>query len=164
MAVAMRALDAVVHSLAPDGSRRRTPLGDFYRLPGDTPHIETVLEQGELITHVELPPPPPGGQVYRKVRDRASFAFALVSVAAVVAVEDDVISSAALAFGGIGTMPWRSAEAEAALLGRPAAPATFEAAADALLAGARGQGANDFKIPLARRTLAAVLRQATEAA
>jgi len=162
MAVAMRALDAVVLTLAPGGDRRRIPLGDFYRLPGDTPQIETVLQPGELITHVELPAPPAGRQTYRKVRDRASYAFALVSVAGVVAVEDGKIASASLAFGGLGPMPWRDAAVEAALVGKAPGDAAFAAAADALLADAQGYGENDFKIPLARRTLIAVLRELTE--
>ncbi len=161
MAVAMRALDAVVVTLQPGGDRRRIAIGDFHRLPGDTPQIEHVLTPGELITHVELPPAPAGKQIYRKVRDRASYAFALVSVAGIVAVEDGEIASAALAFGGIGTVPWRNPAVEAALVGQAPSTAVFEAAADALLAGAKGQGSNDFKIPLARRVLIASLRDLT---
>ncbi|MBX9814346.1 MAG: xanthine dehydrogenase [Proteobacteria bacterium SG_bin5] len=163
MAVALRALDAVVLTLTADGDRRRIPLAGLYRLPGDTPQIEHVLAPGELITHVELPPPPPGRQLYRKVRDRASYAFALVSVAAAVAVEDGVVSAAQLAFGGLAPVPWRSAEAEAALIGQPATREIFAAAADALLAEAKVQGHNDFKIPLARRTLIAALAELTGA-
>lgn len=161
MAVAMRALDAVIVTQKADGDKRRLPIGDFYRLPGDTPHIETVLEAGELITHIELPAPPSGKQVYRKVRDRASYAFALVSIAGIVSVEDGRIASATLAFGGLGTMPWRNPAVEAALVGQAPSTAAFEAAADALLAEARGYGSNDFKIPLARRTLVATLRDLT---
>jgi len=161
MAVALRAVDAVVVTMLPGGGERRIALGDLYRLPGDTPEIETDLKSGELITTIELPAPPPGRQLYRKVRDRASYAFALVSVAAAVAVEHGVITSARLAFGGLAPMPWRSAEAEAALVGRPAGTAAFEAAADALLRDARGHGHNDFKIVLARRTLIASLRDLT---
>ena len=157
----MRALDAVVVTLQPGGDRRRIAIGDFHRLPGDTPQIEHVLTPGELITHVELPPAPAGKQIYRKVRDRASYAFALVSVAGIVAVEDGEIASAALAFGGIGTVPWRNPAVEAALVGQAPSTAVFEAAADALLAGAKGQGSNDFKIPLARRVLIASLRDLT---
>ncbi|HEX7657298.1 MAG TPA: xanthine dehydrogenase family protein subunit M, partial [Sphingomonas sp.] len=112
-------------------------------------------------THVELPPAPAGRQLYRKVRDRASYAFALVSVAAIVAVEDGRIASARLAFGGLGPMPWRDDAVEAALIGEAPTTAAFEAAADALLAGAKGHGANDFKIPLIRRTLIACLRDLT---
>lgn len=161
MAVAMRALDASILTLKADGSTRRIAIGDFYRLPGDTPHIETVLEPGELITHIELPPAPKGRQLYRKVRDRASYAFALVSIAGIVSVENGLIASAALAFGGLAPMPWRDAKAEAALIGKAPGHATFSAAADALLADAKGFGANDFKIPLARRTLIASLIELT---
>ncbi|MEO7689830.1 MAG: xanthine dehydrogenase family protein subunit M [Sphingomonas sp.] len=161
MAVAMRALDAMIVTLKPDGDRRRIAIGDFYRLPGDTPQIETVLEPGELITHVELPPPPRGTQLYRKVRDRASYAFALVSVAGIISVDGGKITSAALAFGGLAPMPWRNPAVEAALVGKAPSTATFEAAADALLAGAKGFGSNDFKIPLTRRVLIACLRDLT---
>jgi xanthine dehydrogenase YagS FAD-binding subunit len=161
MAVAMRALDAAVHTLKVDGGTRRIAIGDFYRLPGDTPHIETVLEPGELITHIELPPAPKGRQLYRKVRDRASYAFALVSVAGIVAVENGAIASAALALGGLAHMPWRDPAVEAALIGKAPTRETFAAAADALLAQAKGQGANDFKIPLARRMLIASLAELT---
>lgn len=161
MPVAMRALDATILTLRPDGDKRRISIHDFYRLPGETPQIETVLVPGELITHVELPPAPAGRQLYRKVRDRASYAFALVSVAAIVAVEDGKIASARLAFGGLGPMPWRDDAVEAALIGEAPSTAAFEAAADALVADARGYGANDFKIPLIRRTLIACLRDLT---
>jgi len=163
MAVAMRALDATIVTLKADGDRRRISIHDFYRLPGDTPQIETVLEAGELITHIELPTPPKGKQAYRKVRDRASYAIALVSVAAVVDVQDGVIASASLAFGGLGPMPWRNPAVEAALVGKAPSDEAFEAAATALLADAKGYGSNDFKIPLARRTLIATLRTVTGA-
>jgi len=162
MAVAMRALEAVIVTQKPDGDRRRIAIGDFYRLPGATPEIENVLEPGELITHVELPPAPAGRQTYRKVRDRASYAFALVSVAGIVAVEGGRITSARLAFGGLGPMPWRDEAVEAALVGQEPTDAAFHAAADALLADARGYGSNDFKIPLTRRTLVATLRELTQ--
>jgi xanthine dehydrogenase YagS FAD-binding subunit len=161
MAVAMRALDATIVTLKADGDRRRIAIGEFYRLPGDTPHIENVLEAGELITHVELPTPPKGEQIYRKVRDRASYAFALVSVAGIVSVEDGKIASASLAFGGLGPMPWRDPAVEAALVGQAPSDAVFGAAADALLKNAKGYGTNDFKIPLTRRTLIASLRELT---
>ncbi len=164
MAVAMLALDATVHTRRPGTEGRTIPLREFYLLPGDTPHIETVLEPGELIERVTLPPPPPGQQVYRKVRDRASYAFALVSVAAVVAVENGKITSAALAFGGIAPRPWRDAAVETALTGQSAERATFEAAANTLVASAQGYGHNDFKIPLVRRTLIGCLRDLTEGA
>lgn len=161
MPVAMRALDAVVVTQRRDGDKRRISLGDFYRLPGDTPQIENVLEAGELITHIELPPAPAGRQFYRKVRDRASYAFALVSVAGVVDVQDGRIASAALAFGGVAHMPWRNPAVEQALVGQAPSTEVFEAAADALLRDARGFGSNDFKIPLLRRTLIACLRDVT---
>jgi xanthine dehydrogenase YagS FAD-binding subunit len=161
MAVAMAALDARVETVAADGATRTIPIDALYRPPGNTPHIETVLAPGELIKSVLLPPPPPGRQLYRKVRDRASYAFALVSVAAIVAREDDRVSAARVAFGGISYKPWRSAEAEAVLVGAPATRASFDAAGHAALSNARGYGSNDFKIPLARRTLRAVLADAT---
>jgi xanthine dehydrogenase YagS FAD-binding subunit len=165
MAVALAALDARVKVLGADGAQREVPVADFHLLPGARPHIETVLAPGELILSVELPPVPAGArQVYRKVRDRASYAFALVSVAAVVSVKDGKIASAALAFGGVAAKPWRDSRAEAALIGKAPSTEAFEAAADLLLKDARGQGANDFKIPLLRRTLIATLRDATGAA
>jgi xanthine dehydrogenase YagS FAD-binding subunit len=161
MAVAMAALDARVETVAADGATRTIPIDALYRPPGSTPHIETVLASGELIRSVVLPPPPPGRQLYRKVRDRASFAFALVSVAVVVAREDDRVRAARVAFGGISYKPWRSAEAEAALIGASVTQASFDAAGRAALKNARGYGYNDFKIPLARRTLRAVLSDVT---
>ena len=162
MAVAMTALGAVVETIAPDGSTRSISIDELYRAPGDTPHIETVLEPGELITSVRLPPPPPGRQVYRKVRDRASFAFALVSVAAILDLDGERVRAARVAFGGLSYKPWRSVEAEAALVGAPATRAAFDAAGIAALRNARGYGHNDFKIPLARRTLRATLAQAAQ--
>jgi xanthine dehydrogenase YagS FAD-binding subunit len=159
MAVAMQALDAVIVTLQAGGGGRRIPIGEFHLLPGDTPHIDTVLQPGELITHVELPPPPPGAQLYRKVRDRASYAFALVSVAGVMALEGGRIASVALAFGGLAHRPWRDRAVEAALVGQAPELAAFERAADVLVANAQGYGSNDFKIPLARRTLVACLRE-----
>jgi xanthine dehydrogenase YagS FAD-binding subunit len=144
MAVAMRALDARVETVNAAGDARVIPIADFHRLPGNTPQIETALQDGEIITAVTLPPPPPGVQIYRKVRDRASYAFALVSVAAVVEALGGRIRSARLAFGGLAPKPWR-------------VPQT------SVLEGARGYGDNDFKIPLAQRTLRAVLAQATNA-
>jgi xanthine dehydrogenase YagS FAD-binding subunit len=163
MAVAMTALDARIELLDADESTRHVAIGDFHRLPGDTPHIETVLEPGEMITHVVLPPPPPGRHLYRKVRDRASYEFALVSVAVIIVTEGHAISAARVAFGGVAHKPWRSPEAEAALLGRPATMATFRAAADAAMANAVGYGHNDFKIELAKRTLCRTLANATYA-
>ncbi len=161
MAVAMQALDATIVTLRGDGERRRIPIADFYRLPGDTPQVENVLTPGELITHVELPPAPAGRQTYRKVRDRASYAFALVSVAGIVAVEDGRIASARLAFGGLAPRPWRDTAVESALVGQAPSDALFGEAADILLRDAKGFGSNDFKIPLARRTLIATLRELT---
>jgi len=163
MAVAMRVLDAGVETVDARGETRVIPIADFHRLPGDTPQIETALQPGEIITAVTLPPPPPGVQIYRKVRDRASYAFALVSIAAIVDASGGQIRSARLAFGGLAHKPWRVQQAEESLSGTQVGPNSFDAAATAVLAGARGYGANDFKIPLARRTIHAVLTQATQA-
>lgn len=162
MAVAMRALDATVVTLKADGDRRRIPIADFHLLPGDTPHLETILEAGELITHVELPPPPAGRQVYRKVRDRASYAFALVSVAGVLDIRDGRIAAAAIALGGLAHKPWRDPAVEAILVGQAPGQGLFEAAADILVEAAQGFGDNDFKIPLARRVLIATLHDLTK--
>ncbi len=162
MAVAMRALDAGVETTQADGGTRQIPMAEFHRLPGDTPQIETVLRPGELITAVVLPPPPTGVQLYRKVRDRASYAFALVSVAAIVAIRDGTIQSARLAFGGLAAKPWRVVPAETALAGRTPDEAASRVAADLLLADARGQGSNDFKIPLTRRVIRSALEQAAQ--
>lgn len=161
MAVAMAALDARVETVAADGVTRTIPIDTLYRAPGNTPNIETVLAPGELIRSVVLPPPPPGRQLYRKVRDRASYAFALVSVAVIVSRQDDLMTAARVAFGGISYKPWRSAQAESVLIGAPVTLASFDAAGRAALKDARGHGYNDFKIPLARRTLRAVLADAT---
>jgi xanthine dehydrogenase YagS FAD-binding subunit len=161
MAVALRALDAAVEVEAPGGTRRTVPLGEFYLPPGDTPQRETVLGPGEIITAVVLPPPVGGAHVYRKVRDRSSYAFALVSVAVAATVEDGRLARVALAFGGVAPMPWRDPDVEAALLGEPPSAAASDRAADILLANAVGHGGNDFKLPLARRTLAAALGEAT---
>jgi xanthine dehydrogenase YagS FAD-binding subunit len=163
MAVALTALEAQIELLGAGQAARRVTIGDFYRLPGETPHIESVLRPGEMITAVTLPPPPPGRQIYRKVRDRASYAFALVSVAAIVATDGGRITAARVAFGGVAPKPWRSAEAEAALTGRPATMVTFRAAAEAAMADAVGRGHNDFKIDLAKRTLYRTLVQAAQA-
>jgi xanthine dehydrogenase YagS FAD-binding subunit len=160
MAVALAALDAVIELLGAGDATRTVPIGDFHRLPGDTPHIETVLRPGEMITAVVLPAPPPGRQVYRKVRDRASYEFALVSVAAIVAVEGSAIASARVAFGGVAHKPWRSPEAEAALVGQPPTMAVYRAAAEAAMREAVGRGHNDFKIDLAKRTLCRTLAHA----
>lgn len=157
MAVAMRALDAVVTVRGADGAKRDIAIGDFHRLPGDTPHIETVLAPGDLITHVTLPPARSARQTYRKVRDRASYAFALVSIGASLTIEDGRIADAKLAFGGIGTVPWRDAEVEAMLVGEAPSPDLFGRFADRLLSAATGNGHNDFKIALTRRLVTGTL-------
>ncbi len=159
MAVAMRLLDASVETIAPNGAKRVIPIADFHRLPDATPHIETTLQAGEMITAVTLPPPLPGRHIYRKVRDRASYAFALVSVAAIVDAPNGRVKSARLAFGGLAHKPWRVAAAEAGLAGASLGDAAAKRAADTVLVGARGFGHNDFKIPLLRRTLRAVLTE-----
>jgi xanthine dehydrogenase YagS FAD-binding subunit len=161
MAVAMRTLDASVETVNAKGESRAIPIAELHRLPGNTPQIETTLKAGEIITAVTLPPPPPGVQIYRKVRDRTSYAFALVSVAAVVEVAGGRIRSARLAFGGVAPKPWRVPQAEEKLAGASASADTVNAVATAVLDGARGYGSNDFKIPLTRRTLSAVLAEAT---
>ncbi|MCG5431177.1 xanthine dehydrogenase family protein subunit M [Mycobacterium sp. MYCO198283] len=159
MAVAMAALDADVLVLGPDGEHR-IPLTEFYRLPGDEPHRDTVLRHGQLITAVELPPPPERAvSTYRKVRDRASYAFALVSVGAEVVLDGDRIASARVALGGIAHAPWRATRAEGVLVGAPATEDTFAAAADAELAAAEPLPGNEFKVELTRRTLVATLRE-----
>jgi xanthine dehydrogenase YagS FAD-binding subunit len=164
MAVAMQALDANVETAMPDGSTRTIPLAQFYRLPGTTPQLETALTQGQIITAVTLPPAPKGTQLYRKVRDRASYAFATVSVAAIVETAGGKIRAARLAFGGLAPKPWRVAEAEHTLEGSTPSEAEFAKAGDAVVAGGRGHGYNDFKLPLVKRTLNAVLTAATRAA
>jgi xanthine dehydrogenase YagS FAD-binding subunit len=160
MAVAMRVLDASVETVSPSGSRRLIPIADFHQLPGSTPHIETSLQAGEMITAVTLPPPVAGQHVYRKVRDRASYAFATISIAAIIDRSGSSIRSAKLAFGGLAHKPWRVGEAEAVLNNAAANETSAAAAADRVLQGARGFGHNDFKIPLVRRTLRAVLLEA----
>jgi len=150
MAVAMRALDATVETVRPNGQARVIPIADFHRLPGDTPHIETALEPGELITSVSLPKPVGGTHIYRKVRDRASYAFALVSVAAIVQPG----GAGRVALGGVAHKPWRVEAAEAAM------PQGAKAVAAGLLAGAQPTPDNAFKLTLVERTLAAVLAQA----
>lgn len=158
MAVALTALDAVVVVLGADGERR-IPLTGFYRLPGDTPQRDTVLDHGELITAVELPVLPARTRsMYRKVRDRASFAFALVSVAAAVETDGDTVREARIAFGGVAHKPWRATRAEEALRGAPATEDAYRRAADAELTAAEPLSGNAFKVPMTRNTLAAVLR------
>lgn len=160
MAVAMAALDARVVTRKADGDGRELAVTDLLRLPGDRPDLDHVLEQGELITHVLLPRDPPRAQHYRKVRDRASYAFALVSVAVALDVEDGRIGNARIALGGVAHKPWRAEKAEAMIAGQTASPELFRAAAEAELAQAKGRGRNAFKIPLAKRVMAAVLAEA----
>ncbi|MFI7615432.1 FAD binding domain-containing protein [Nonomuraea terrae] len=164
MAVAMAALDAVVHTVGPAGERS-IQVNELYRSPADGPERDTVLERGELITAVELPASPVAATSrYRKVRDRASYAFALVSVAAALEVRDGSVTEVRLALGGVAHKPWRAATAERALLGRPATEANFRAAAEAELAAAQALAGNAFKVPLARNTVVSMLRTLTEEA
>lgn len=149
MAVAMRVLDAGIDTVRADGAVRSIPIADFYRLPGTTPQLETLLQPGELITSVTLPPPVGGTHVYRKVRDRASYAFALVSVAAIILPD----GTGRLALGGVAPQPWRVAGAEQAI---PAGAAAVNAR---LLAGAKPTADNAYKLILAQRTVASVLRE-----
>jgi xanthine dehydrogenase YagS FAD-binding subunit len=150
MAIAMRALDAVVETVKPDGSSRSIPIADFHRLPGDTPHIETALEPGEFITSVTLPQPIGGKHIYRKVRDRASYAFALISIGAVIQPD----GTGRVAVGGVAHKPWRVEAADAGLA------KGARAAASALLADARPTEQNRFKVDLVERALGAVIAEA----
>jgi xanthine dehydrogenase YagS FAD-binding subunit len=161
MAVAMRVLDAQVETVSSQGSDRVIPIANFHRLPGDSPERDTHIEADEFITSVTLPPPPPGRQLYRKVRDRASYAFALVSVAAIVDAEGGEIRHARFAFGGLAHKPWRVEKAESDLVGETASKAAFDGAGDAVLIGAQGYGHNDFKISLTQRVLSGVLTEAS---
>ncbi|WP_433873248.1 FAD binding domain-containing protein [Saccharopolyspora sp. CA-218241] len=157
MAVALAALDAVVHVRGPAG-QRRIPLAELHRLPGDVPQDDTVLEHGELITAVDLPPSDWAVRSrYRKARDRASFAFALVSVAAALDVQDGVVRDVRLALGGVAHKPWRASLAEDRLRGAAADAENFRAAADAELAEARTLPENEFKVPLARNMILGAL-------
>jgi xanthine dehydrogenase YagS FAD-binding subunit len=161
MCVAMAALEAVIQVEGPKG-KRTIAFGDFHKLPGDTPHIENALEPGELVTYVDLPKPIEGSRsVYLKLRDRASYEFALASAAVVAKVESGHVRYIRVAMGGVGTKPWRSHEAEAALMGKPADPANFRKAAEAALAGARPQTENAFKVELAKRCLVRTFKMAT---
>jgi xanthine dehydrogenase YagS FAD-binding subunit len=153
LAVALTALDATVVT-----HQRRIPISDFYLPPGATPHLETVLRQGELITRIEVPVTPLAeGSRYLKVRDRATFEFAVVSVAALVRLHDGVVREARLAFGGIAPRPWRSPAAEQALIGRPLDEASIKAAGEALVRGAVPREHNAFKVSLVQRALKEVL-------
>jgi len=161
MCVAMAALEATIHLQGPKGPRA-IAFADFHLLPGNTPHRETALEPGDLITHVTLPPPVAGSkQLYLKLRDRASYEFALSSAAVVITIASGRITRARIALGGVGTKPWRSPEAEAALAGKPANDASFRQAAEAAMRNAKPQSENKFKIELARRCLTHALRVAT---
>jgi xanthine dehydrogenase YagS FAD-binding subunit len=163
MPVAMVALDAVVHTRRPNGSERTIPLTDFHVSYGDDPARETVLDHGELITAVELPAVPWFARShYLKVRDRASYEFALASAAVALDLDGGRIRAARVALGGVGTKPWRSPEAERALAGQKADEATYRAAAEAALQGAQPRKDNGFKIELAKRTLTRALAVAAE--
>ena len=160
MCVALAALEATIHVQGPK-STRAIPIGDFHLLPRNTPQRETVLEPGDLITHVTLPPPVAGSkQVYLKLRDRASYEFALASAAVVVAIADSNVTRAQIALGGVGTKPWRSPEAETVIAGQPADVTSFRKAAEAALRDAKPQSENGFKIELAKRCLTHALQKA----
>nr|WP_312508718.1 xanthine dehydrogenase family protein subunit M [Pseudomonas luteola] len=160
MAVALAALEASVHVSGPEGDRV-IPMSEFHRLPGDTPHLDTNLGQHELITAVELPPRGfAENYAYVKIRDRASYAFALVSVAAALELNGDNIGTARIALGGVAHKPWRKPEAEALLAGKPATEESFRAAAESLMQGAQGFEHNSFKIELAKRAIVRALSEA----
>jgi len=160
MCIAMAALEATIHVQGPKGSRA-IPFGEFHLLPGNTPHRETVLEPGDLITHVALPAPIKGSkQLYLKLRDRASYEFALASAAVVISITGRNVTRARIALGGVGTKPWRSQEAEAVLVGQPANGANFRRAAEAALRDAKPQSENGFKVELAKRCLTHALQMA----
>lgn len=162
MAVAMTALEALVNVHGPDGERR-IPIEDLHRLPGDEPERDTTLEHGELITAVDLPPLDFAyNSKYRKVRERASYAFALVSVAAALDVEDGVVRDVRLALGGVAHNPWRATKAEEALRGEPAGEENFRAAAEIELEDARPLRENAFKVPLARNVITRTLLELSE--
>jgi xanthine dehydrogenase YagS FAD-binding subunit len=163
MCVALAALEATIHIQGPKG-QRAIPMGEFHLLPGSTPNRETVLEPGDLITHVTLPAPKKGSkQVYLKLRDRASYEFALASAAVVITTAGGNVNWARIALGGVGTKPWRSPEAEAALAGKPANAANYRKAAEAAMRNAKPQSENKFKIELAKRCLVQALETATKA-
>ena len=163
MGVAMAALEATIHVQGPTGVRA-IPFGEFHLLPGTTPDRENVLEPGDLVTHVTLPPPAAGSkQYYLKLRDRASYEFALASAAVVLSVADGKVTRVRIALGGVATKPWRSPEAEAALVGQAADEANFRKAAEAAMRDARPQSENGFKIELARRCLVHALKTAMTA-
>ncbi len=163
VAVALMALDARIEVSAAHG-QRTIPFDAFYRLPGSTPHLETTLQRGELITGLLLPLLPfAAHSVYVKVRDRSEYDFALTSAAVALDVQNATVRDVRIALGGVGTIPWRAPQAERALVGTSATRDSFARAADTALADARGQGQNDFKIALAKRTLIRALEQAAAA-
>jgi len=162
--VALAALEAIVHIEGTNGPRA-VPISEFYLLPGSTPDQETVLQPGDLVTHVTLPKPPAGAKsAYLKLRDRASYEFALASTAIVMKKDGDRISFIRVAMGGVGTRPWRSVEAEKALMGKTASEANFRAAAEAALRGAKPQSQNGFKVELAKRCLVQSMGQVSQLA
>src|SRR6059058_5059150 len=164
MCVAMAALDATIH-VRGTMDERAIPFADFHLLPGKTPERETVLEPGDLVTHVTLPPPAPGNRsLYLKLRDRMSYEFALASAAVVITAANGKISRARIALGGVGTKPWRSTDAENELKDQPATEAVFRKAAEAALRGAKPQSQNGFKVELAKRCLVHALKLATQPA
>ncbi|MCM3873929.1 MAG: xanthine dehydrogenase family protein subunit M [Pyrinomonadaceae bacterium] len=164
MCVAMIVLDADIHTMRPDGATRLIPFRNFHVAPGDTPHIEVALEHGELITHIVIPHLPAARRShYLKVRDRASYEFALASAAVVLDLDGDTIRAARLGLGGIATTPWRATEAEQSLKGRKASDATFREAAETALAGAVAREHNHFKIELAKRAIVRAFATAREA-
>src|SRR5207302_1118829 len=163
MNVALAALEATIHVEGVKG-RRSIVIADLYLLPGDTPQRETVLEPGDLITHVTLPPPAAGAKsLYLKLRDRTSYEFALASAAVVITVANAKITRARIALGGVGTKPWRSTEAEGELTNQPATESVFRKAAEAALRGAKQQSKNGFKVELAKRFLVHALKLVTQA-
>jgi xanthine dehydrogenase YagS FAD-binding subunit len=162
MCVAMVALEATIHIQGPSGSRA-VAIGDFHLLPGEAPDRETVLEPGDLITHVELPPPKSGSKhFYLKLRDRASYEFALASAAVILEIANAKVTSVRIALGGVGTKPWRSPAAESVLVGQPADAANFRKAAESAMRDAKPQSENGFKIELARRCLTHALETAAK--
>ena len=159
--VALMAIGATIHILGPKGERK-VPIAEFFRLPGDTPHLETALQKGELVTHVSLPPLPTGGRsLYLKLRDRASYEFALASTAAIVAMKGGKMDDVRLAMGGVGAIPWRATAAETLLKGQRPSPELFQRAAEAVFREAKTHKGNAFKVELGRRCLVHALNLAT---
>jgi len=162
MCVALRALDAVIRISGPSGERT-IPIADFHRLPGEEPQYDNTIQPGELVVAIDLPAKGfPEYHTYLKLRDRASYAFALVSVAVGLELDGDQITDARIALGGVAHKPWRKSEVEAMLIGKPATKASFLPVADALVEGARGYGHNTFKIELAKRAIVRALGQAAK--